>query len=403
MPAIRHTRFRELCLKFAALAIGLAIWLPLARFVFREDVARFRVSSGVAAKARALAARHWALWTDPERRTRELASMRKLNPEWDFMSRTFVVLSVCNMALADRGYRAQGLELVDAILDDTLAFERAKGPEGFLLGYVRTTGPWVVPPGRSQFIDGEIALMLAARRLVAEKPEYRALLAERIEVMTRRMAGSPVLNAESYPDECWLFCNTIALAAIRAADVLDGSDHRDLLATWVRVAREKLVDRKTGLLISAYSVSGRPAASGPGPEGSSIWLAAHMLQVVDPAFARDQYDRARRELGRSPLGFGYALEWPVGQEEQPDVDSGPVVPLFGASAAASGLAIVAAAAFDDRDYLQALLTALNAFGFPEERDGRLRYAASNAVGDAVLLYALTLGPLWRELDRRAQR
>ena len=33
---------------------------------------------------------------------------------------------------------------------------------------------------------------------------------------------SPVLCVESYPDECWLFCNTIALAAIRAA-VGDGT------------------------------------------------------------------------------------------------------------------------------------------------------------------------------------
>ena len=77
-----------------------------------------------------------------------------------------------------------------------------------------------------------------------------------------------------------------------------------------------------------------------------------------------------------------------------DVDSGPVIPLLGASASASGLAIMAAAAFDDVEYLSSLLTSLECAGFPAERDGMLRYQASNPVGDAVLLYAMTEGPLW---------
>ena len=41
-------------------------------------------------------------------------------------------------------------------------------------------------------------------------------------------------------------------------------------------------------------------------------------------------------------------------------------------------------------------------GFPErDATGALRYAASNQVGDAVLLYSLTLGPLWAEVARRS--
>jgi hypothetical protein len=77
-----------------------------------------------------------------------------------------------------------------------------------------------------------------------------------------------------------------------------------------------------------------------------------------------------------------------------DVDSGPVIPLLGASASASGLAIMAAAAFDDVEYLRALFTSLEFAGFPAKHQGRLRYQASNQVGDAVLLYAMTEGPLW---------
>lgn len=252
-------------------------------------------------------------------------------------------------------------------------------------------------------MDGEIALMLAARRLVQEKDSYRPLLAQRVQAMVSRMRKGPVLCAESYPDECWLFCNTVALAAIRMADVLDGSDHSGFLSSWVDTAKKKLVDPKTGLLISAYAVDGTPSPAGLGPEGSSIWMASHMLQIVDEEFAEDQYWRARRELGRSFLGFGYSREWPVGVEDAMDIDSGPVIPALGASASASGLAIMAAAAFDDAGYLRALLTSLEFAGFPGKYDGKLRYQASNPAGDAVLLYAMMEGPLWDLVRERMDR
>ena len=36
--------------------------------------------------------------------------------------------------------------------------------------------------------------------------------------------------------------------------------------------------------------------------------------------------------------------------------------------------------------------------FPIQQDESLRFAASNPVGDAVLLYSLTQGPLWSLVD-----
>jgi hypothetical protein len=130
-------------------------------------------------------------------------------------------------------------------------------------------------------------------------------------------------------------------------------------------------------------------------------MASHMLQVVDPAFARDQYQRARaRNSGRIWFGFGYSREWPAGVEAAMDIDSGPVVPLWEASASASGLAILAACAFEDHAYARALFTSLELAGFPQEQEGRLRYRAGNPVGDAVLLYAMVEGPLWAAVQRR---
>lgn len=268
----------------------------------------------------------------------------------------------------------------------------------FLMPYARKR-PFVVQPPRSLFLDGEIALMLASRQLVEEKDAYRGPLRERVQEMVRRMEAGPLLCAESYPDECWLFCNSVALAAIRLSDQLEGTDHSAFFQKWLRTAKEKLVDPRTGLLVSSFTLDGRPQ---DGPEGSSIWMAAHCLALIDEDFAADQYRRARKELGRSVLGLGYAREWPVSWEGPSDVDSGPVIPGLEISAGSSGLACVGARAFDDRTYFRELQAALDFAAFPRQRNGRLRYCASNQVGDAVLLYAASMGPLWEKAGKRGE-
>ena len=402
MAGTTPKRLNTALLKLLALAIAAAIWLPCIHFLYRPAENEYRAASGIPPKARMLAARYVDVWTDPDLRRMELQKMQARNPEWDFMSRTYFVLALANMALRDPAFSPQACEIIDTILDNTIALERRNGAGHFLLGYARTSGPWVIRPPRSQFVDGELALMLAARRLVEEKPAYKPLLAERVDLMIDRMRQSPVLCAESYPDECWLFCNTVSLAAIRMADALDKTDHSDFIAEWLKSAKARLVEPATGLLISAFAVDGTPAPCGAGPEGSSIWMACNMLQVVDGDFARDQYRRARAELGRSILGFGYSREWPESSSGAMDIDSGPVIPGLGASASASGLAIVAASAFGDRDYFAGLVTSLNLAGFPATKDGWLRYQAGNAVGDSVLLYAMVLGPLWDAVNARPQ-
>jgi hypothetical protein len=236
--------------------------------------------------------------------------------------------------------------------------------------------------------------MLGMRRLVEEKESYKPLLAARAQTIVERMNAGPILCAESYPDECWTFCNTAALASLRIADALDGSDHREFFKQWVQSARKELIDEKTGLLISSFGLHGGRSS---GPKGSTIWMAAHCLQLIDEEFAADQYRRARKELGRDLLGFGYSRECPTSEVEMSDIDSGPVIPYLNASTSASGLAIMGAAAFGDRDYFAGLCTSLDFGGFPVEREGRLKYCASNQVGDAVLLYAMVLGPAWEKV------
>jgi hypothetical protein len=353
-------------------------------------VSDFYQEAGISPKARQLAARHLHLWNDPALRQAELKKMRGSNAEWDFMGRSFLVWSLANMGLREPMMKPQYLPVMDQIIQETVKIEQQDGIYAFLMPYAKDR-PFRVKPARSLFIDGEIALMMGARRMLEEQPAYQQPMKERLNAIEERWRANPIMAAESYPDECWTFDHAVALAAFKIADRLDGTDHSTLCKRWVEIAREKLVHKETGLLVSSFETDGTQL---DGPEGSTIWMVAHCLQVVDERFAQDQYRRARKELGRVVLGFGYGTEWPSSWQGPRDIDSGVVIPIFEVSAGSSGMAFMAASTFHDWGFLRALNSTLDMAAFPARKNGELKYCGSNQVGDAALLYASVLGPLW---------
>jgi hypothetical protein len=229
---------------------------------------------------------------------------------------------------------------------------------------------------------------------VQEKPAYGVLQRKLVAVMVDRMERSPTLSCESYPNECWTFCNACALAAIATSDRLDGTDHSAFFRRWVDNAKAHLTDKKTGLLISAYTLDGKTIY---GPEGSTIWFVCHMLDVVDPAFARNQYERAKRELKASVGGFDYAREHPAHQSGTNAIDSGVVLPGLDISAGSTGMALLAASTFGDTDFVDGVASTMEFGGFPVDDDRGLHYEAGNQVSDAVFAYASTMGPMWKRV------
>ena len=180
----------------------------------------------------------------------------------------------------------------------------------------------------------------------------------------------------------------------KIADYLDGTDHSAFLQDWVNTARKKLIDKKTGLLVSQSSFHGVQIE---GPEGSTIWVTIHFLRLIDEDFAKEQYLLAKKHLRRSLFWFGYAREWPDGHKGHLDIDSGIVIPIMEGGIISSGLTFVAASSFKDTEFLSEMWTTLNLIGFPIEEDGILRFGSSNQLGDAALLFSMVLGPAWERI------
>lgn len=383
---------RRVLLPLTLLCVFSLSWPWVLRAWAAPDVGPVFAHDAVHPLAAGLATHQLGVWAaqTPEA---SAARAREANPEWDFMGRTFLAWSAANLALREPSRQAEHLAAMDQLIERTLSLERQHGFRHFLMAYGQSD-TFVARPARSLFVDGEVALMLALRRLVEDRPAERALLQARLAVMEAQLRASPLLAAESYPDECWTFDHANAMAAFRIADVLDGTDHSQLITEWLRIARTRLVDPATGLLVSSYRLDGTIL---DGPEGSTIWLTTHALDLIDPAFAADQYARARLELDHSIAGFWLAREWPRGSTAQPDIDSGVQVPLVEASPSSSAFALMAAANFGDEEAVSGLMASLTFAAFPVQDDTGTHFAVSNAVGDSVILYALTLGPAWEKV------
>lgn len=384
---------RHYLILVGSLVLASAIWLSSVHQLFVSGKGDIFSTSGIPQKAKAMAAAQTHMWRDPILREQALHTMRRSNAEWDFMGRTFLVLALGEMCLREPSLNRDYLPLMDTIIHETIRLDHEQGMYFFLLPYAKAK-PFVAQPSRSLFIDSEIALMISARQMVEEKSTYKQELADRIDAIVDRWQKSPNQVLESYPNECWLFDHSMAIAAIRVSDYLDGRDHSPWLRQWLKQARLDLADKKTGLMISSFTETRKRL---DGPEGSSIWLAAHCLRLIDEDFAKEQYSLAHKYLARNLCGFAWSREWPATEKSALDIDSGLVIPILEVSPGGSGLAFIGAASFGDHEFLRQLHTTLDFAAFPDKSADQLRYCASNPLGDAVMLYSLVLGPMWNRV------
>lgn len=201
--------------------------------------------------------------------------------------------------------------------------------------------------------------------------------------LERRFDASTTGLLETYPGEVYPVDNASALAALALHGPLGPGARRALEAM-----RARAIQPDTGLLTQRLSpVDASPQDPG---RGSGTALAAYFLSYADPALSSALYHAIRRELYRTVLGFGVVLEHPSACAEckgRVDIDSGPTVAGFGVSA--TGFAIGAARANDDRETFAHLYATAHLFGAPSDDAGIRTFTTGGPLGDAILFAMLT--------------
>jgi hypothetical protein len=205
--------------------------------------------------------------------------------------------------------------------------------------------------------------------------------------LVERSEEGPLFHARSYPGSpMWPADQTVTLLAIRLYDATHGTRlHDKPLQDFLAVLAARR-DAETGLFPSSVSPT---VATGPIPRGcATLWSIGYLAQL-DPAIAREQYERAREALGRSVGGVGGFREWPRGRGGAMDVDSGPIVAGVGVAATAFGLG--PARLFRDEPTYTVIRRSVLVFGVPAWWPSS-GYVTAPLLGQAILFQGRTARP-----------
>ncbi len=310
-------------------------------------------------------------------------AMQGLFPEGYFFSHALYGLSWVEVGLRT----PDGSDLhTQALAESAWALERLDSKAGRA-----AFSPTLDPPygvfyvGWSNWLrGGRLMLQAPEERDPAEVARFQAdcqALATAFD-----QSDTPFLSA--YPGQAWPVDSVVAAATLRLHDALFPAQFSDTLEHWLDAAQMRRA-AYTGLLPHrADPHSGQPLS---GARGSSQSIIARFLIEVDPDWGRSQYLQFRQEFVRPFLGAPGVLEYPAGVNGRGDVDSGPLV--MGFSASATVVTLGAAQVQGDREVGDTLLRAAEAVGLPLRLGDAKRYAFGlMPVGDAFLVWAKTSSP-----------
>jgi hypothetical protein len=229
--------------------------------------------------------------------------------------------------------------------------------------------------------------------------KYEDLLRSQVESLANEIDASPYGLLDDYPGQCYPVDVVPAIAAIKRADAVLGTDHSEFAARAIRGFQGSRLDKYTGLpayIVDSKTGQAKDSARGVGMSFMLIWAAELWPQTAREWYAK--YEEYFWQRGRWFAGFReYPKGIDVGRFTFNDVDAGPVIDGYGVAACAFGIG--AARVMARPDHLYPLATQAIAASWPLP-DGtllgpRILSNFSNApyLGEAAMLFAMTRQPI----------
>ncbi|MEW6402962.1 MAG: hypothetical protein AB1649_14270 [Chloroflexota bacterium] len=228
--------------------------------------------------------------------------------------------------------------------------------------------------------------------------QYESLLREQVETLSQEIDSSPYGILDDYPGQAYPVDVLPAIAAIRRADKVLGTDHSEFVERAVRAFQGDAVDQSVGLpAFRADSRTGQAygPARGSGTSFALTWAPLLWPETAEEWYAR--YDRYFWQREWATAGFrefsniSHYSDWLM------DVDSGPVIAGYGTSASAFGIGAARTYGHFDQAYPLSVEALAAAWPLPDGTllGPRMFSNLSDApyVGETGLLFSLTRRPL----------
>ncbi len=300
--------------------------------------------------------------------------------------------------------------LQDAWLTNTSA--SAQAPKDYAKGAIEAATRLVIDPAQASWVKTHwgtnylhrenlfyrmliISALTSHARLTGSR-EFFPLLADQAGSLSAELDDSASGLLDDYPGECYPGDVLAAVAMIRKADSLLGTDRSAFAKRALRGFQGRNLDERSLPPYAARAQDGAPLGPSRGCANSYMALTAPM---VWPEQARRWYDLHTQFFWQEQWGGAGFREFPKdmpGRDWYADVDSGPVVKGFGFAACAFGLG--AARTHGRFDHALPLAAETLAFSWPLPNGvlllPRLLSNAADAplLGEAGILYNLTRQP-----------
>ena len=241
-----------------------------------------------------------------------------------------------------------------------------------------------------------LAWMISRFKQIGGDGKYDGMYHSLCKAMNRRIRQSPYLNCETYPGELvYIPDMLVAIVALYNYSCQYDGEYSTTVNMWIERAKKEWLDKETGLLASFLEAENGITKIVMPVKGSYSALNCYYLSLVDPDFAKEQYECFLRNFkqrfpitGISEYHDGNCL---FGM----DIDAGPII--FGLSPSGTGFALGAATSLDDSGFRKKLLQTIETGGSTVRWLGQSHYLVSNIalVAEAIILAMRTSAPQTR--------
>ena len=231
-----------------------------------------------------------------------------------------------------------------------------------------------------------LAWMISRYKQIGGDGKYDGLYHSLCKAMNRRIRQSKSLNLPTYPGE-YIYIPDMLVAIVALANY--SSQYEGKYSTtvnmWMERAKKEWIDKETGLVASFLEVYNDSVQIVLPVKGSYSALNCYYLSLVDPEFAKEQYDCLMKNFKQT---FPFA-----GLKEYHDrtclfgmdIDAGPII--FNLSPSGTAFTIGCATSLDDKEFRNKLLKTAELGGSTVTWFGKSHYLLANLalVGEAIVL------------------
>ena len=245
-----------------------------------------------------------------------------------------------------------------------------------------------------------LAWMISRYKQIGGDGKYDDLYHSLCKAMNRRIRQSKSLNLPTYPGEyIYIPDMLVAIVALGNYSSQYEGKYSTTVNMWVERAKKEWIDRETGLVASFLEAYNDSVQIVLPVKGSYSALNCYYLSLVDPEFAKEQYDCLMKNYKQ---GFPFA-----GIKEYHDrtclfgmdIDAGPII--FNISPSGTAFIIGCATSLDDMEFRNRLLKTAEIGGSTVTWFGKSHYLLADLalVGEAIVLAMRTSSPQTRMYNK----